>query len=125
MKVCSLKQAARLVGLAEVTIVIWERKGLIPPINRPTGSSWRDFSEADLERLRELKRLHAANGSAFRDSPKYSFEMMQLGEVVRLATKIDARRFRCAVGDYRRRKHHGFRVSIKPAGDGWIATRIA
>ena len=47
--------AAELVGMHPQTLRIYEAKGLVRP--RRTGGNTRLYSEADLERLREIQRL--------------------------------------------------------------------
>ncbi|MGD0167923.1 MAG: helix-turn-helix transcriptional regulator [Gaiellaceae bacterium] len=47
--------AAELVGMHPQTLRIYEAKGLVQP--RRTGGNTRLYSEADLERLREIQRL--------------------------------------------------------------------
>ena len=47
--------AAELVGMHPQTLRIYEAKGLVRP--KRTGGNTRLYSEADLERLREIQRL--------------------------------------------------------------------
>jgi MerR family transcriptional regulator/heat shock protein HspR len=47
--------AAELVGMHPQTLRIYEAKGLLRPARTPGGT--RIYSEADLERLREIQRL--------------------------------------------------------------------
>ena len=52
--------AAELVGMHPQTLRIYEAKGLVRP--RRTGGNTRLYSEADLERLREIQRLTSEMG---------------------------------------------------------------
>ncbi len=52
--------AAELVGMHPQTLRIYEAKGLVRP--RRTGGNTRLYSEADLERLREIQRLTTEMG---------------------------------------------------------------
>ncbi len=51
----SIKVAARLAGLHEQSLRMYERRGLIRPARTP--GNVRRFSEADLEQIRLIKRL--------------------------------------------------------------------
>jgi DNA-binding transcriptional MerR regulator len=49
-----------VVGVAAQTLRLWEREGLIEP--RRTEGGYRVYGEADVERLREIKRLRKVEG---------------------------------------------------------------
>jgi DNA-binding transcriptional MerR regulator/quercetin dioxygenase-like cupin family protein len=56
----SIGEVSRVVGVAAQTLRLWEREGLIEP--RRTEGGYRVYGEADMERLREIKRLRKVEG---------------------------------------------------------------
>jgi transcriptional regulator with XRE-family HTH domain len=51
----SIGEVSQMVGVAAQTLRLWEREGLIEP--RRTEGGYRVYGEADVERLRKIKRL--------------------------------------------------------------------
>lgn len=51
----TIGDAARLVGLSEATLRLWEREGLIHPVR--SQGRYRQYSEPDIKRLKEIKHL--------------------------------------------------------------------
>jgi DNA-binding transcriptional MerR regulator/mannose-6-phosphate isomerase-like protein (cupin superfamily) len=56
----SIGAVSRVVGVAAQTLRLWEREGLIEP--RRTEGGYRVYGEADVERLRKIKRLRKVEG---------------------------------------------------------------
>jgi DNA-binding transcriptional MerR regulator/mannose-6-phosphate isomerase-like protein (cupin superfamily) len=59
----SIGEVSWAVGVAPQTLRLWEREGLIEP--RRTEGGHRVYGEADVERLREVKRLRKVEGWNF------------------------------------------------------------
>lgn len=55
-----ISEAARMVGVSAATLRAWEREGLVRPSR--TLSGYRRFSPADVEVLRRVRHLRAAEG---------------------------------------------------------------
>ena len=59
----SIGEVSQAVGLAPQTLRLWERERLIKP--RRTDRGYRVYTEADVERLREIKQLRKVEGLNF------------------------------------------------------------
>ncbi|MBP3486174.1 MAG: MerR family transcriptional regulator, partial [Oscillospiraceae bacterium] len=51
-----IREVERLVGVSRVNIRFYEREGLLAPA-RNSANGYRDYSEADVERLKQIKLL--------------------------------------------------------------------
>jgi len=60
----SIGEVARAIGLSAQTLRLWEREGLVKPWRTDQGR--RVYDEADIERLKHIKRLRASEGLPFR-----------------------------------------------------------
>jgi DNA-binding transcriptional MerR regulator len=59
----SIGEVAEAIGVAAQTLRLWERERLISP--QRTGRGYRVYTERDIERLRQIKRLRVVEGLNF------------------------------------------------------------
>jgi len=53
-KIFTVEQVARKLGISKQTLIRYEKKGIFPKARRNSINRWREYTEADLKKLRQI-----------------------------------------------------------------------
>jgi len=53
-KIFNTEQVARALGVSKQTLLRYEKKGIFPKAKRNTINHWREYTEADLQKLQHI-----------------------------------------------------------------------
>jgi len=53
-KIFNTEEAARTLGVSKQTLLRYEKKGIFPKAKRNTINHWREYTEADLQKLQQI-----------------------------------------------------------------------
>jgi len=132
-----IKTVAEMIGVPRNTLLAWERRyGIVQPSRRPNG--YREYSDGDVVRLRELKRLidaghrvgeaislmNDARASAISDPDKElatSVREDMLGALMKLERRnAEELLRRCASMSYERKIDQIIFPLLRDVGDLWM-----
>ena len=91
--VYTIEQVATRTGLTKRTLRYYEEVGLLPPTERTEGN-YRQYSEADIQRIEHIKKLRDLLGFSLNDIREMleaDDERGQIKEAYQHATEIDAK----------------------------------
>ncbi len=89
----TIEQVATRTGLTKRTLRYYEEVGLLPPTGRTEGN-YRQYSEADIQRIEHIKRLRDLLGFSLndiRDMLEAEDERGQIKEAYLHATEVEAK----------------------------------
>ena len=53
-KIFTAEQIARKLGISKQTLIRYEKRGVFPKARRNSINRWREYTEADLKKLRQI-----------------------------------------------------------------------
>ncbi len=92
-KVYTIEQVATRTGLTKRTLRYYEEVGLLPPTERTEGN-YRQYSEADVQRIEHIKKLRDLLGFSLNDIREMleaDDERGQIKEAYQHATEVEAK----------------------------------